>query len=327
MRVALHDLRAHLPQVVDKVQSRLEHLLKEKASAARLRRKHYQNRHEVRRKRRPGAVRHGRNRVAEIVFHLEALLRNVAKRPLLRVYRPRHAETRKRPFENLERSRVDAGERELATSHRRGDDVAPRLDVVAPYRRLATVQRLHSLDLDPVRAGARDLRAHRIEHRREVDDMRLTRRVEDDRAPACEDGRHEDVLGRSDRRLVEKNLRALELALEAKRLPASDRLRAKRAEAGKMGVEASVANLVAPGRRQRRASDAGEERPREKEARPDLRGKRSVDFRRLDLGSAKRHRARLRVARHLRAKGLRRVEHCRDVGYVGNVADRHRLGS
>ena len=162
MRIALHDLRAHLPQLVNEVQPTLEHLLEEETSAAGLRRKDDQHAEKIRRKRRPGAVRDGRNRVAEIVLHAQALLRNIPKRRRLRVDRPGDAETGERSFQNIKGFRVNVLKRQFSAGHRRGHNVASGLDVIAADARLASMQRLHAFDYDPIGPGARDLRAHRV---------------------------------------------------------------------------------------------------------------------------------------------------------------------
>ena len=297
VRVARDDLRAHLPQVVDEVEARLEHLLEEEARAACLRGEDDQDRQEIRRERRPRPVGDGRNRVAEVVFHLETLpLRNVAERPRLRVNRPRHAEAGIRLLQNLERLRVDVLQGDLAPRDGGGGEVAARLDVVAADARAGSVERGDAANDDAVGPRALDVRPHRAEEVREVDDVRLARRVENDGLARRERGGHEDVLRRRHRGLVEEDPGAAEFASEREGFLSRNRVRPQGAEALEMRVEAAVADGVAPRRRQDGATEPRQERPCEEEGCADFRRQLGLDPRRLETRGAERDRPRLQVA-------------------------------
>ena len=92
-----------------------------------------------------------------------------------------------------------------------------------------------------------------------------------------------------------------------------------------MRVEPPVSDRVPSGRWQRGASEPGEERSREQEARADLRRQLRRNRRRAELRRHKRHRAFIRMARDLSAKAPRGLEHRSDVVDLGQVNERHRL--
>ena len=69
-------------------------------------------------------------------------------------------------------------------------------------------ERLDAFDLDRRRARALDLRAHRVEKVGQVGDLGLARRVLDHGRALRQRGRHEDVLGRTDARELERHRRA-----------------------------------------------------------------------------------------------------------------------
>jgi hypothetical protein len=63
---------------------------------------------------------------------------------------------------------------------------------------------VHALDLDRRRAGPVDPRSHRGKEVHEVDDLGLARRVLDHGGAAGSHGRHQEVLGGTDARIVER---------------------------------------------------------------------------------------------------------------------------
>ena len=74
----------------------------------------------------------------------------------------------------------------------------------------AGAQLLDAFDLDRRRARADDLRAHAVEERGEVGDLRLARRVLDDGRALGEHRRGHQVLGRADARELEHDARAVQ---------------------------------------------------------------------------------------------------------------------
>ena len=76
-----------------------------------------------------------------------------------------------------------------------GGEVGAGLDAVRHHRVLGTVQRANAIDADDVAARALDARAHRAEATSEVEHLRLSGRILDERRALGEGGRHHQVLG------------------------------------------------------------------------------------------------------------------------------------
>ena len=91
--------------------------------------------------------------------------------------------------------------------------IGPGLDLVGDDGIGAAVQLLHAVDLDRVGACAADIRSHGVEEVRQVDDMRLSRRIFDDRAAARRHGGEDNVHRRADRDLVKIDARTAQAAL------------------------------------------------------------------------------------------------------------------
>jgi hypothetical protein len=81
------------------------------------------------------------------------------------------------------------------TRDRAGDQVGAGLDPIGQHIVTSTVQPLDALNHDRVGAGAANFCTHRIEEVGEIDHLRLTRRVLDDRLAFCERGGHHEILG------------------------------------------------------------------------------------------------------------------------------------
>ena len=79
--------------------------------------------------------------------------------------------------------RVDAAHDDLAAGHRRGHGKGARLQPIAEDAVLDPVQPVHPLDLEPMRSRPLDLRAHGLQHRHQVVDLRLLGGVLDDGVP------------------------------------------------------------------------------------------------------------------------------------------------
>ena len=91
--------------------------------------------------------------------------------------------------------------------------IGPGLDLVGDDGIGAAVQLLDAVDLHGVGAGSADVRAHGVEEVRQIHDMRLARRVFDDRAAAGRDGGEDDVHRRADGDLVKIDARAAQAAV------------------------------------------------------------------------------------------------------------------
>ena len=89
-----------------------------------------------------------------------------------------------------------------------GGHVGAGLDLVGNDGVGAAVELLHAVDLDGVRTGAANVRAHGVEEVGKIDDVRLARRVFDDRASLGEHGGDHNVHRRADGDLIEIYARA-----------------------------------------------------------------------------------------------------------------------
>ena len=116
----------------------------------------------------------------------------------------------------------------------------------------------------------------------EILDVRLARRVADDRLALREHRGHHGVLGRHHRRLVEEHPLAPEPVRAEVVGAVQVDLDTELHERVDVGVEAAPADDVAAGRRHRRAPEAGEQRPREQERRPDLAAEAGIERRLRD---------------------------------------------
>ena len=138
----------------------------------------------------------------------------------------------------------------------------------AAIRVLAASEPLDARDVDHVRADALDLGAERDEEAAEVLNVRLARRVRDRRPAGRERRGHDRVLGRHDRRLVEVDARAAQLALEVVAAVHAN-LGAELGQRVDVRVEPAAADHVAAGRRHLGAAEARQQRAGEQERRAD----------------------------------------------------------
>ena len=88
---------------------------------------------------------------------------------------------------------------------RAGDDKCTGLDAVPDHAMRDGVQLVDSLDLDHGRSGARDARAHLVQHVGEVHDLGLAGGVIDNGGPLRADGCHDEILRRADARELERH--------------------------------------------------------------------------------------------------------------------------
>ena len=143
------------------------------------------------------------------------------------------------------------------------------LEAVAHDAMLDAAQPIDALDADaPVRT-ALDVRAHAAQHRDEVVDLRLQRRVVDGRRPSREGGGEQDVLGAHDRHDREVDMGAAQPVGRGRGVVVAvavlDR-GAQLLERGDVEVDRPAADAVTARVRKDDASEAREHRPEEDEA-------------------------------------------------------------
>ena len=197
------------------------------------------------------------------------------------------------------------------------------LDAVAHRRVLARMQRRkrHALDLDDVRARARDARPHGHEHVRKIHDLGFARGVLYDRGALGRHGGHEQVLGCSHTGEVEYDVRAVQPVGRAglKEAVVDGELHADGLEADKMHVDLASADLTAARHGHAGASEAANERAEHRDARTHLRHQLVGGLVLVDGGGV--HRQRMAVALHPRAQTAQHVGHDADIRDERDVMD------
>ena len=154
-----------------------------------------------------------------------------------------------------------ADDRDLAARDPARHEQRAGLDAVADELAVDGHEVVDADDLDGRRARADHLRAHAVQHRRELDDLRLTRRVLDHGGALGEHRGRQQVLGGAVAREVEDDARPGEL-LRARLDEAVDDvdLDAHRGEAAEVHVERTAADVVAAGHRDARLAEPTDER-------------------------------------------------------------------
>ena len=104
-------------------------------------------------------------------------------------------------------------DQDLPAGRRGGHHVGACLDLVGNDGIGAAVQFFDAVDLHGIGAGAADVRAHGVEEVRQIDDMRFSRRVFNDRTAAGRHGGEDDVHRRADGDLVKIDARAAQAAV------------------------------------------------------------------------------------------------------------------
>ena len=169
-------------------------------------------------------------------------------------------------FAELEEQRAQvlrprAGKQQLAPGDRAGAGHRARLDAVADGLPTDGVQRANALDDDGGCARAADSRAHRVQKRRQIDDLRLLGRVFDARRAAGERRRHQQVFRRADGRHIQIDHRAAQAAGERHAAVVKFDLCAERAHALEMLINRPLADGASAGQGNPRLPEAGKQRP------------------------------------------------------------------
>ena len=146
------------------------------------------------------------------------------------------------------------------------------------------LERAATFDRQGIAADAVDGGPECDEKARQVLHVRLGGGVAQHRGSARAHRRHQRVLGAGDARLVEKDVGALELALELVDVTDAD-LRAEALERQEVRVDAAATDHVAARRRERDASEPRQHRPGQQDRGADLFAQRRVE--RLRLGAAR----------------------------------------
>ena len=248
-------MRAHAHQLADVLVAVVPHVLVDDARA----RYAHQQRRELRLTvRREARVRHRLD-----VHPLERLDRRVKNQRFV-VFRDLYAHLAELRRNGLQMLWCDVGYRNLAACRRRRTHIGARFDLIGNDRIGDAVHRAYAADLDDVGSRASDVRSHRVEEVREVDDVRLLRRVLDDRQSLCAARRKHDVHRRADRYHVEINMRSDKSLLAAGRF--DDRavyescLRAERLKALEVLVDRPYAEIAAARKRHSRVAVFAEQR-------------------------------------------------------------------
>ena len=195
------DLRAHALELLDIAEAVLPDVLVQDARALREREHRRDLRLHIGREAR---VRHR----LHVAFAQRTVPADADRVVVLRDGDAHLHQLRRNGFQMLRRDVLDQN---VSAGRRNGGHICSGLDLVRNDRIRDALQMLDAADLDDVGAGAADVRAHRVQEVREVDDVRLARRVLDDRQPLRLHGRQNDVHRRADRDHVEVNVRAAQL--------------------------------------------------------------------------------------------------------------------
>ena len=202
VRVAEDDPRAHRDELVDEEEPALEHLLEDEHRPRRLRRRDDRDRREVGGERGPDAALDLRDLAAEVVDARAAAApagtRSVDSPTSSSMPSLRNAGTIEIRSSGSTSSIIEVAARDGREGGEARDLDVLRADAVRP-----AAEPLDALDVEDVRADALDPRAERDEEAAEILDVRLARGMADDRLALREHGRHDRVLGRHHRRLVE----------------------------------------------------------------------------------------------------------------------------
>ena len=178
-----------------------------------------------------------------------------------------------KPFENPPQhpvmTRRGAVHCQLAAGGGRQREKTSRFDVVPDHGVIRAVKLFHAFDLNGVAAGAGDLRAHRIEQKREIAHMRFAGGVVECGDTGSGGCGNQDLFRCGDAGFIQKELATAEPAGGPEPVgPLAGHACPELAESVKVTVETAAADHVAAGRVKFGASAAGKKRGGEKDAGP-----------------------------------------------------------
>ena len=173
----------------------------------------------------------------------------------------------------------------IAACHRCRDHIGPRLDTVRNDRIVRRTKAWYTVNFDAVGPRAANLRPHHIKEVRKIHNLRLKRRILQNRLPFGTGCRHHDVLRRADAWEIEIN----QCTLQSMRCARMDRplrdlnLGTQSLKALEMQIDGTRPDRAASGQRDLRPSFAREERPHDEKGGTHLSDKliRSTDGRNL----------------------------------------------
>src|SRR5450830_638909 len=191
---------------------------------------------------------------------------------------------------------------------------------------LGARERAHALDGNRVAAGALDVRPHRLEAVREIDDFGLARRVLDYGGAFGQAGRHHQVLGAGRIHQIAKNARALQALCPRNDVAMLDaNVRAHGLQALDVQVYRALADGAAAGQGYARLAAARQERPQHQDG-----GAHGLDQfvgrkRRVQAAGVELQ-AELLIERHRDAHAAEQIEQGGDVAQMRHVGEPQRRG-
>ena len=227
--------------------------------------------------------------------------------------------------EELQVMGLEAVDSHVAGADGPGNEVGAGFDAVGDHAVLRTVQRSAALHVHRAGAGTLDAGAHRAQVLSQVDDLRLTSGVLDDRLALRRGGRHEQVLSGTDARVVEGHHGAAQaVARQLDEAVLDLDAGAELLEAAKVEVDASRPDVAAAGHGDGGPPQTGDHGPHDDDARPhrahELVGRavaESVPGGDTQLVTLKRDR---------HAKAAQNLDHGEHVGDAWHSANDARLG-
>ena len=217
--------------------------------------------------------------------------------------------------------RIDADHPDVAERHRRRDRPGRGDDPVTDHPVGGRPKLLHTADRQRCRAGPADPCPHLHQHVAQVDDLGFAGGVVDHGLALGEHRRHEDVLGRPDRREVEPDPGALEFVGARDDAAVLDlAVRAEQAQPGLVHVQRPRPDRVSARQGHHRPLAPRDQRPEHTDRGAELphRGEIRVVLR---LGGRRDLRG-VVIEHHLAAQPAQYLGHQRNVENVGAVRDR-----
>ena len=208
-------------------------------------------------------------------------------------------------------------QRDLSPAHGAGDEERPRLDAVRNGRIRRPVQLFHPLHHNDGAPRAADLPAHAVDKVLQVDDLRLLRRVADDRRPLRLGGGEDDVLRRPDAGEVQQHFRAAQPPARTVYVPAVLRdVDAQPPQPAQMQVDGPQPDVAPAGVRDARPAEARNDRPQHKDGGAQLLCQRRGDLVVGGVGTVNAHRIPFKMC--FAAELAEDADH---VQHVGNARD------
>lgn len=170
-----------------------------------------------------------------------------------------------------------------------------------------------------VRADARDPRPHRDQRPGGVLHVRLRRGIPQDRGALGANGRHQGILSPGDARLVEEEVRAMQLLRLDGVIGADIHPGAEPFERKKVGVNAASTDHIATGRRQHDLAEPGEQWSGKQDRGPNFRAQPGIEGPWFKVARIDRDRA--FAPGHIRTQEGDQFEERLDIADPGHIGD------